>query len=158
MIYIIGGAPGSGKSTFGAWLAQKTDAQVISLDELMKEWNAHIPKEEFAKRLPVWEAKRRGLEPSPKDYQIEAETYWPKICSLIESCVAHPKKEFVIEGAQLSPKLIKAWLGNLDKKDRNLIRVVFLHEENTPLAMSIRSDAEKSGFTVSSRSEARARL
>lgn len=155
MIYLIGGAPGSGKTTLATWLAEKISAKVISLDTHMKDWNSLIPKEELAKKLPVWEAKRKGAKPSFGDYRVEAETYWPRIQSLVESFLATPKKTFVVEGAQFSPRLLKVWLDSLDKKSRDLICVLFLYDKRVLLAESIRREAEENGFLVSRRSEAR---
>jgi 2-phosphoglycerate kinase len=156
MLYLIGGAPGSGKSFLAKQISARQSLDVIELDGYMPNFNASIPKDEFSVKLPVWQAKFDKRAPSYEDYSTEARTYWPTIEQIIDEGLASGSN-VAIEGAQLSPMLIREWLDKLNANQQGQVVVVFLSEPNIKHNQDFVNAAEHSGFTPLSRQEASSR-
>lgn len=151
MIIIIGGAPGAGKTTQAKQIVVKGGYEHIELDKLMPKFNTKIPDKEFSKRLPVWYAKKTGLEPKPSDYSIESRTYWSDIRLLINNALeSTTQKDFVIEGAQLSPELLREWFDSLSDLDKKKVGIQFISGgRNELLSSKLCNSAIENGFNVS---------
>ncbi|MDB5178185.1 MAG: hypothetical protein JWN01_128 [Patescibacteria group bacterium] len=153
MLYLIGGAPGVGKSFLAKHIGNKHHAEIVELDGLMPAYNASISKEDFSAKLPVWQAKHDRRTPSFSDYKIEAHTYWPHIKSLIEDRLNKVDLPTVIEGAQLSPMLIKDWLNGAKASERKRVKILYLSHGDGSFNEAFVDEAMKAGFKVFSRSE-----
>ncbi|MFO0862561.1 MAG: hypothetical protein U0516_02485 [Candidatus Saccharibacteria bacterium] len=145
MIILIGGAPKTGKSYLAHNIAKQKNGKVIELDTLMLEWNLSVSDKDFSKKLPVWQAKRDGKKSTIEDYRVEAQTYWPAIKLLIDSEL-NKTSVSIIEGAQLSPKLLRQWLDSLNDKQSRSVEVIFLSHSSAPLNSEFKADAEVNGF------------
>lgn len=146
-MYLIGGAPCVGKSTYAKQLAVEHGAKIIELDALMPEWNAAVPLPEHAAKLPVWQAKKEHREPTAEEYRIEAETYWPMIRERLQALLKMDGS-WVVEGAQLQPKLLRSWLDELGASAP--VHVTFLCDDASthPLNAVISEEAKRAGFAV----------
>ena len=153
-VVIIGGAPKTGKSYIAKRIVKQNRAELVELDELMSLFNTAISNKDFADKLPVWNAKKEKRTPLYSDYQIEASTYWPEIKKLLDRAVKGGRP-VVIEGAQLSPKLLNKWLNVNSKRE---VEVFFLKEDGVKYSDDFAQDARTSGLKVLSRSEAQSNL
>jgi 2-phosphoglycerate kinase len=159
MIYLIGGAPGSGKSFLAAQLEKKLKARVLELDLLMPAFNKFISADDYSLKLPVWQAKKTGKEPSFYDYRVEAETYWPAISAMLNSFINHRDNEnLIVEGAQLNPRLVSKWLSSMGAGQGGEVKVLFLSHQTTSLGREFDKDLEATGFNAINRDEATAQF
>ncbi|MEI6478158.1 MAG: hypothetical protein WCO52_04185 [bacterium] len=121
MIYLIGGPPRCGKTTLARELSRRLAIPYVPADYLMSVITPYIPREDMKERLPHWYARvkteksndRLYAEYTPQEivdgYLVEAESYWPGIKNFIVYAL-HDEQDFIIEGAQLRPDLVRALL------------------------------------------------
>lgn len=150
MIYLIGGAPKTGKSYLARKIAEQKNAEVIELDSLMPKWNLAVSSKDFSKKLPVWQAKKDKTSPTINDYRTEAQTYWPEVKSLLDS-KPNDKGVVIIEGAQLSPRLLRQWLDSLGEEESQRVEVIYLSHDSAPLNSEFIKEAEVYGFKIKQR-------
>ena len=144
MIYLIGGSPRSGKTTFAKLLAQKLNCELISLDNLRKEEINRIGKELAEKKFVFEKIYKNDNDDffqnyTPKeilDYEKkEAINFWSDIEKIIEENIT--KNSIIIEGVQLLPEFLEKYKNNPNikilffyKKDKGLIFEGFSKNKN----------------------------
>lgn len=103
-IFLIGGAPGSGKSTIAKQLAERLQLPWISTDQV-----------------------RRILRPETDDESKKIELVWNGTCSFLQGI--HPWDGGIIEGTAILPEYVQR-----DVRDISNVRVVFLIQTEEQIA------------------------
>jgi hypothetical protein len=88
MLYLLAGAPRSGKSTIARRFVQETGIPCFSLDFLMMG---------FARGLPEY-----GVDPEDDEWTV-AELLWPVVKGMAAT-VVEEQVDYLMEGVQLQPK------------------------------------------------------
>ncbi len=108
MIYLVGGAPRCGKTTFSKRLAFQNRIPWVSTDLLREVARAFVPEQEWSVRLPEF-----NLASAPEEILkaeiLEAKTLWPGTKRFIYSLLKW-KHDYVIEGVHLLPDLVQELL------------------------------------------------
>lgn len=137
MIYLIGGPPKCGKTTLAKTLSRKTHIPWISADTLQNIASAYLPAEDAQKNFPHKYLKGKNndetyakntTEEMVSGYVKQAKTSYRAISMLVET-VLIDKDDFIIEGYQVTPEIVKEIT---DKFGSNDIKVIFLvkHDED----------------------------
>jgi 2-phosphoglycerate kinase len=134
MIYLIGGAPRSGKTTIAKKLSMDLNVSWISVDTLEGLAQHFTPKHEYAKKFPknIMRVEtgnnndnmysKYSSSQITKAYIAQAKSSWEVINVLIEWLLGE-HHSYIIEGHQIHPKLVAQLL----KKHGNIkIKAVFL--------------------------------
>ncbi len=106
MLYLLGGAARTGKTTIAQTFLSKTSIPFFSLDFLMMG---------FADGMPEF-----GLDPDA-DELLVAEQLWPVVGAML-SAMVEDEVDYLVEGVQLHPK--HAW--ELCEKFAGRVRVCFV--------------------------------
>lgn len=129
MIYIIGGAPRSGKSILSKRLSRKIKVPYLPTDNIRpilipyfkgKKLKAKFPFQSMfdAAAIDEFFLLYSGQEQLNADLK-EAKTTWPGIKSLIDHLLVC-KTEYIIEGIHLLPSLVKEY------KNNDNVKIAFL--------------------------------
>lgn len=129
MIYLIGGSPRGGKSILSRKLSKKLNVPYVSTDNLRLVIIPYFKGKEKAKGFPFIKMfdtsstddffrKYSGKQQLSADLK-EASSIWPGTKSLINHLL-ECKMDYIIEGVQLLPNLVKEF-----KNNKN-IKIVFL--------------------------------
>jgi len=118
MIYLIGGAPRSGKTILSKRLGKTLGVSWISSDTLESVVKQYIPKEKHNIHFPkdrfrtLTEKSNDNMynNNSPKEiaaaYIKQAEISWKAVETLVE-CMITDQEDLIIEGHQIHPKLMQ---------------------------------------------------
>lgn len=109
LVYLIGGAPGAGKSTLGRALAARLDAPSVTIDDLVTAAQAVTTPESHPglhvmKRVPALEYFTQGpVERLRADADAQHEAVWPLVEALVVKRTTWDPSLLVLDGWHLRP-------------------------------------------------------
>lgn len=143
MIYLIGGAPRSGKTTLAKKLSDKLHIPWISIDTLETVISKYVSKKDYTSSFPKNILREQTKQSNDlmysqytdkeitRAYIRQARTSWPAIEAFVASEIRN-NNNFILEGHQLHPKIVSTLL----KKYKNKIRAVFLGRGEAKIIIS----------------------
>lgn len=106
MVYLIGGSPRCGKTTFARRLAYQKRIPGVSTDLLRHAEKVYVPEAEWPVRFPQADWKTRpAIETLEAEIQ-ESKTLWLGNRRFIGALLKH-RQDYVIEGVHLLPELVQ---------------------------------------------------
>jgi len=138
MIYLVGGAPRTGKTTLAEAMAKKRSIAYCSLDHTTSAIVPYISEREFQTKLPLRIARqetnysndifytRYTSEEITDFYLHQAETFWPGILNLIQYAI-QDEQDLVLEGWQILPHFLHSITSS---EDQTKLRIIFLYKTN----------------------------
>jgi len=143
MIYLVGGSTRCGKTTLSKAIARNKRISFISVDVLrpmimssykVSELKGLFPSESVKTPKGKFRFEVIDAKEAIRIMNVESKTTWPPVKALIEKLIER-EEDYIIEGANLMPKLLKQLKGTKYWKH---IKVVYL----------VKTDLEKikSGF------------
>ena len=126
MIYLIGGAPRCGKTTFSKILAAKKRISWISTDLIESVVAEYMSPDEIRKGLPTANVCTALPQESLRTEIISAKTLWPGTKRFIKALLKW-KHDYVIEGVHLLPQFVHE-LEKLEHWDE--VRVLYLVKQD----------------------------
>ncbi|MEI7741468.1 MAG: hypothetical protein WCJ29_03095 [bacterium] len=107
MIYLIGGAPRSGKTILSKRIAAQKNISWISTDSIRAMVLAGTKKSLISKKFPY---QKVSLEKNPAPELLRAEiteskTLWPNVEALIKQFI-DCNEDYIVEGVHLMPRLV----------------------------------------------------
>lgn len=118
MVYLIGGAPRSGKTILSRELGKKFGISWISVDSLESIVKRYIPKEQHDVHFPKDRFRElieksndimyqnNSAEEIAKAYIAQSKISWKAIEVLVE-CMIADQEDLIIEGHQIHPELMR---------------------------------------------------
>jgi 2-phosphoglycerate kinase len=134
MLYLIGGAPRCGKTTFAKLLSQKLNCAFISADDVRKEEIEKLgatAKEKF----PFEATYANDNDIFFQNYSAEeilageikeAHSLWPRMEEIIEASLKQ-NSNAIIEGVQLLPDFLEKY------KNNSNVKIVFFYKKDEQL-------------------------
>jgi len=126
MLYLIGGAPRCGKTTFSKKLAAKKRIPWISTDLIESIVAEYMSPDEIRKGLPTANVCTASPQESLRTEIISAKTLWPGTKRFIKALLKW-RHDYVIEGVHLLPQYVHE-LEKLDHWDE--VRVLYLIKQD----------------------------
>ena len=133
-IYLIWGAPKSGKTTLSKALAKKAGVSYVSMDTIESILQYYLPKEEFSKKLLKGNNKKsnddfyseNSAESIMKSYITQSKVSYKAIRSIVETYIIE-EDSIVLEWFQITPEIVH----EIQKEFWNtLVQEVFLIKTN----------------------------
>ena len=163
-IYLIWGAPKSGKTTLSKVLAKKYDISYMSIDSIENILKYYLPKEDFAKNVLKWDSSKSNdefyrmhdTEAIMNSYITQGKISYKAVRSLVETCLID-WESIILEGFQMSPELVHAiqkefWSENIKevflvKTDKEKF-LQDIHKSTTPSDWILEKTKEEDTFSL----------
>ena len=157
MIYLIGGAPRTGKTTLGASLAKVKAIPYFSFDHITSVIYPYIPKNKYIDKFPLGNALKESkfsndtfymkysAEEAVELYFRQAETCWPGIKNFINYALTD-EHDLILEGWQIIPYFINQII---NQKNKDYLKIIFLCKNNIKdIIRGIKEDKSKHNWVV----------
>lgn len=157
MIYLIGGSPRTGKTTLTNLLAEKLSFPYFTLDHVTSVISPFIPKQDYAKKLPLAVARQEtnfsndvfyakySAQQIVGFYLRQAETYWQGIRNFIEYAI-EDNHDLILEGWQILPHLLHKIVTS---ENRGELKMIFLCKKNLEnIVLGLKANIAKNDWVI----------